>query len=224
MDHMKKNYILTALIMLLMITGCSVKEQPKNNVTINSNEQEMNTEDRNNNENKQYRVRLIFDDKEAIIVLNDNPAVNALIAQLPMKQTFEDFNQIEKLCRLETTLPTDRIDKGLDPTIGDITLYVPWNTLVFYYDDYGYNDSLIAMGKVEHGLDNLTSMKGDFEVTLALVEESEVKHHITMLVGDERIQAELNDNETTKDFIKTLPKTITMNRYADREYYGGIPA
>lgn len=48
--------------------------------------------------------------------------------------------------------------------------------------------------------------------------------HITMTVGDVIITAELDDSETTKEFIATLPRTLTMNRYDDREYYGRIEA
>lgn len=45
---------------------------------------------------------------------------------------------------------------------------------------------------------------------------------ITMSFGDTVITAELDNSETSRAFIERLPMTITMNRYADREYYAAI--
>lgn len=47
---------------------------------------------------------------------------------------------------------------------------------------------------------------------------------ITMTVGDTVITAELTDSETTRAFLETLPRSLTMNRYGEREYYGRIDA
>lgn len=44
--------------------------------------------------------------------------------------------------------------------------------------------------------------------------------NIKMTVGQTTITATLDNSPTTADFIKTLPRTMTMNRYGDREYYG----
>jgi len=46
--------------------------------------------------------------------------------------------------------------------------------------------------------------------------------HISMTVGDVVISATLEDSETTREFIATLPRTISMTRYDDREYYGKV--
>ena len=43
---------------------------------------------------------------------------------------------------------------------------------------------------------------------------------ITMTVGDTVITAELSDSQTTRDFLALLPRTVTLSRYGDREYYG----
>lgn len=45
---------------------------------------------------------------------------------------------------------------------------------------------------------------------------------IKMTVGSTVITATLNDSGTTKAFVASLPRTMTMNRYDDREYYGRI--
>ena len=47
---------------------------------------------------------------------------------------------------------------------------------------------------------------------------------IVIIVGDAAITATLDNSETTEAFLATLPRTLTMNRYGDREYYGRIEA
>lgn len=177
-------------------------------------------------------VRLTFDGGEAVLRLEDNAAARDFASRLPMTQTFEDFNSIEKICRLPDEITTDGVETGVDPDVADVTLYAPWNTLVFYYEDYGYNDDLIPMGRVESGMELLAGMGEEFTVTMELIEDggqnveassSEVTE-ITMTVGDMVITAELTDSETTRAFLETLPRNLTMNRYGDREYYGRIDA
>ncbi len=48
--------------------------------------------------------------------------------------------------------------------------------------------------------------------------------NITLTSGDIVITATLDNSETTKAFLATLPRTLTMNNYADREYYARIDA
>lgn len=45
---------------------------------------------------------------------------------------------------------------------------------------------------------------------------------IKMTTGNIVINAVLYDSETSNDFIKTLPRTLSMNKYDDREFYGKI--
>lgn len=45
---------------------------------------------------------------------------------------------------------------------------------------------------------------------------------ITLAFGDTVIQAVLDDSETTRAFLDTLPLALTMSRYGDREYYASI--
>lgn len=48
--------------------------------------------------------------------------------------------------------------------------------------------------------------------------------NIVITAGDVVITATLDNSETTEAFLATLPRTLTMNRYGDREYYGRIEA
>ena len=45
---------------------------------------------------------------------------------------------------------------------------------------------------------------------------------IKLAFGDTVMTAVLDDSETSRAFIRMLPLTLTMNRYADREYYAAL--
>lgn len=64
-----------------------------------------------------------------------------------------------------------------------MTLYAPWNTLVFYYEDYGYNDDLIPMGHVESGMGLLAGMGNEFSVTMERMEDDKVTPLCSILGG-----------------------------------------
>lgn len=225
--------LLAGCIALMTACGSSETEQETTissetpQITVSETEESQEEAEPMQEEQSEMRVRLTFDGGEAIVQLADNDAARSFYAQLPMTQTFEDFNSIEKICRLPEELVTDGVERGVDPDIADVTLYAPWNTLVFYYEDYGYNSDLIPMGHVETGMELLENMGDSFSVTMEPASEEEPAEDdsaevttITMTAGDTVITAELSDSETTKVFLETLPRTFTMNRYGDREYYG----
>lgn len=45
---------------------------------------------------------------------------------------------------------------------------------------------------------------------------------IMMTAGTTVITAELRDNPTTRDFVASLPVTMPMTRWGEREYYGKV--
>ena len=45
---------------------------------------------------------------------------------------------------------------------------------------------------------------------------------ITIKAGNAAIAATLDDSPTAQDFVKSLPLTISMKRWGDREYYGKV--
>lgn len=222
---------------ITLLTACA--ERTEENMDITSTENTLENSEIENAEPSEaggleqenesaMLVRMTFDEGEAILRLEDNAAARDFASRLPMTQTFEDFNSIEKICRLSDRIATDGVETGVDPDVADVTLYAPWNTLVFYYEDYGYNDDLISIGHVDSGMELLSEMGDEFTVTMELIEsDGQVVGHpssevteITMTVDDTVITAELTDSETTRSFLETLPRTLTMNRYGDREYYG----
>lgn len=230
------------MVIMLLLTGCitfmtacgsSKTEQETADsseipqITVSETEEPQEETEPIQEEESEMRVRLTFDGGEAIVRLADNDAARSFYAQLPMTQTFDDFNNIEKICHLSEALVTEGVERGVAPDVADVTLYAPWNTLVFYYEDYGYNSDLIPMGHVETGMELLENMGESFSVTMEPVSEEEPAEEdsaavtmITITAGNTVITAELSASETTRAFLKTLPRTFTMNRYGNREYYG----
>ncbi len=145
-----------------------------------------------------------------------------------MTQEFEDFSNIEKICRLPDELSIDGVTKGVDSAVADVTVYVPWNALVFYYEDYGYNDDLISIGHVESGMEQLAAMGDRFTVTMERIEEndkneSDMPVDITLTSEDTVITTTLDDSTLAKEFADLLPQTVSMSRIGGgREFYGGL--
>ncbi len=117
------------------------------------------------------KVKLSFENGSAVMSMENNTAAKDFISKLPLTLKFEDFNNIEKICRLPEKINTDEIKTGVDPNVGDVTLYIPWNTLVFYYKDFGYYDNLVTVGHIESGLEQLSKMGNEFEVTMEIINE-----------------------------------------------------
>ena len=53
---------------------------------------------------------------------------------------------------------------------------------------------------------------------------SKTETQVSLDFGGITVLAEMEDSETTKAFLNRLPLTLSMDRYADREYYAAIPA
>lgn len=68
---------------------------------------------------------------------------------------------------------------------------------------------------VESGQTNPIENSSDNETK---AEQTEIE----LSFGDTVMTATLDGSETSRAFIEMLPLTLTMNRYADREYYAAI--
>lgn len=67
-----------------------------------------------------------------------------------------------------------------------------------------------------------TELLGDGTNEEIGAEQASEHTSITMTVGDTVMTAMLDNSETTQAFLASLPRTLTMNRYSNREYYGRI--
>jgi hypothetical protein len=67
------------------------------------------------------------------------------------------------------------------------------------------------------------STQAAFAVTLALAGQlANAATAITIKAGNALITATLDDSPTSRDFVKSLPLTIGMKRWGEREYYGRL--
>lgn len=114
------------------------------------------------------QIRLAFDGKEAVVVLEDNATTRDFLSMLPMTLTFEDYAGSEKISYLPRDLSTEGAPSIYDPSVGDLILYAPWGNLAVFYHDAGSSSGPVPMGHVESGLDLLTAMDGEFEVTVSV--------------------------------------------------------
>lgn len=124
----------------------------------------------NSAESGETTVSLSWNGGEAVIALEDNATTRSLLAQLPTTMTFEDFNNTEKIAYPVSELSVDDSARGCDPEPGTVTLYAPWGNIAIFYEDWSASNELVMMGQVVSGLDALSSMSSDFEVTIELVE------------------------------------------------------
>lgn len=117
-------------------------------------------------EQEEMKVKLKIEEKEYEIALLDNPASTALYDRLPLHLTFEDFNQSEKISYLQDDLPTNFVQESGNVEIGDLCYYVPWGNLAFFYTQNTLSSSLIKLGYVVDGIDEISNITTNFEATL----------------------------------------------------------
>lgn len=110
--------------------------------------------------------------EEVVIALYSNTAADALLARLPLENlSFFDLSGVEKpIERLEDPLSLGEEEPGYDPVAGEMVIYRPWANFTIFYGDFRYSDELVPLGKVESGLEVLSSKTEDFTGTLELME------------------------------------------------------
>lgn len=117
------------------------------------------------------KLRLIIEGEEVVIAMYDNTAVDALLERLPLEDlSFFDLSGIEKpIERLEVPLSLGEEEPGYDPVTGEMVIYRPWANFTIFYGDFRYSPELVPLGKVESGLEVLSSKTEDFTGVLELM-------------------------------------------------------
>lgn len=129
-------------------------------------------EDGSTPEFSDVKLRLTIDGEEVVIHMYDNTAVEALIERLPLEDlSFFDLSGIEKpIEQLEEPLSLGEEEPGYDPVTGEMVIYRPWANFTIFYGDFRYSPELVPLGKVEAGLEVLSSKTEDFTGTLEIME------------------------------------------------------
>ena len=118
------------------------------------------------------KIKMLFAGEQAVVVLDDHPAVRDLLSMLPMTVTFEDYNGIEKIGYLQRKLHTEGSPSNCDPSIGTFAYYAPWGNLSVFYQDFRHSEGLVPLGRIESGMNSLARMQGDFSVRLEIDEQA----------------------------------------------------
>lgn len=110
------------------------------------------------------KVIMTVDGKKITATSEDNATAKDFLSLLPLTLTLQDYNKTEKVSDLPKRLSTEGAPQGLDPQVGDITLYSPWGNLAIFYRDFGYARGLVKLGRIDSGIEHL-KRHGSFDVT-----------------------------------------------------------
>ncbi len=135
---MKKiSYFLIIVLLLFISIGCNNK-----NEETNSNE-------------VIKMVKVVINEKEYVLNLEDNETVKSFINLLPQTFNMSELNGNEKYIYLDNTLPTNSVNPKHINT-GDVMLYGN-NCLVIFYQSFNTSYSYTKIGHI----DNLPNLGSD---------------------------------------------------------------
>ena len=103
------------------------------------------------------KIRFKIGDADVIVALADNATSRDLVALLPLRLSLEDYGAIEKIGYPPRKLSTEGAPSGTTPSAGDVSYYGPWGNLAFFRKGFSHSPGLIALGKIESGLDALNT-------------------------------------------------------------------
>lgn len=114
------------------------------------------------------RIKITIGAKTCVAALEDNAAVRAFQARLPLRVNMTDLNGNEKYFRLAIDLPTDASNPGTIQT-GDLMLYGS-KTLVLFYKSFPTSYQYTRLGRIKD-TKGLAVALGSGSVTLSFDKE-----------------------------------------------------
>ena len=93
-----------------------------------------------------------------------------ILARKIFSLTVDLFGIEKPIERLEEPLSLGEEEPGYDPVTGEMVIYRPWANFTIFYGDFRYSPELVPLGKVESGLEVLSSKTEDFKGVLELME------------------------------------------------------
>lgn len=140
MNNIKKILILSLII--LLVVGCNKKVEEKTNIKENNNMEEIT-------------MKIIINNNEYQVDLEENDTVKELVKLLPQEYKMNELNGNEKYVYLDKSLPTNSYDpKHINK--GDIMLFGD-NCLVLFYKSF---DTSYSYTKIGH-INNLEDLSKD---------------------------------------------------------------
>ena len=124
-------------------------------------------------ENKPMKIKLSFEQKEVIVRMAENAAVEQFLPMLPAEFEFIDFAGEEKISEFSRPVLLAGVQRGMIATKGKMFIYAPWGNFGFFYKDHGktMDNNLIELGEVESGLEHLAETKGGFSARIEVLQE-----------------------------------------------------
>lgn len=109
------------------------------------------------------QISVTCGDMQVVYALNDSPAAQGLLSQLPLTVVVEDFSTNEKVF-----YPPQELDTSDTPLAeggaGTLAYYAPWGDVVLFYDSFSTNGSLYELGEAVSGVENIGQMSGTITV------------------------------------------------------------
>lgn len=113
------------------------------------------------------QISVTCGDLQVVYALNDSPAAQSLLSQLPLTVAVEDFSTNEKVF-----YPPRELDTSDTPLAeggaGTLAYYAPWGDVVLFYDSFSANGSLYGLGEAVSGAESIGQMSGT--ITVEVVE------------------------------------------------------
>lgn len=128
-----------------------------------SQPQETTSSETEENDMESTQIAVTCGDVQVVYALNDSPAVQSLLSQLPLTVAVEDFSTNEKVF-----YPPQELDTSDTPLAeggaGTLAYYAPWGDVVLFYDSFSANGSLYELGEAVSGVENIGQMSGTITV------------------------------------------------------------
>lgn len=118
------------------------------------------------------KIKLTLDNqKEVIVQMADNQAVEQFLQMLPANFEFIDFAGEEKITEFPKPINLKDVERGMIASAGKMFIYAPWGNLGFFYKNHGshLDKSLIELGEIESGLEYLSAHKGGFNAKIEIL-------------------------------------------------------
>ena len=139
---------LLAIVLLCIVVGCESKidKSIENNSVIETIKED------NDLDEVISSVKVIINNKEYTLILEDSETVRSFIELLPREFNMSELNGNEKYVYMEDSLPTNSSNPG-HINAGDVMLYGD-NCLVIFYKSFDTSYSYTRIGHIDN-LDNL---------------------------------------------------------------------
>lgn len=165
--------IFLAFLLIVLLGGCGstssdetdTTSENRDTYTTSTNSSNSLAESSSMKETSETKVTMSIGNQNYLVTLNDSQAAKDFYELLPLTLNLEDYNQTEKIADLPKALDTSDSPAGTDAQKGDISFYAPWGNLAIFYQDFGYGQGLVNLGKIDEGSDMLTNQGASFEVT-----------------------------------------------------------